>query len=149
MMDGTLMMFLIFILIVAAALGVLWYNKKYGKKINVGTVIILLFFSIALVYYLAIKNMATGEKERIIENISLETTVVEISLDPHKPYFKNMLLADGQVLPMPEPMNSILQVGDSIYKTKGQAFYTVVTVKTNVRTSFDVKVHERLLSKPQ
>lgn len=143
------MMFLIFILIVATALSVMWYNKKYGKKINVGYVIILLFISIATVFFVAIKNMASGEKERVIKNISLQTIVVEIYMDPHKQYFKNMILDDGQVLPMPEAMNGILQVGDSIYKIRGQSFYTIVNSKNNARTRFDVKVHERLLSKPQ
>ena len=148
-MTGTMLMVLIFVLIVSVAISVMWYNKKYNKKIDVGTVIIVLFISIGVVFYLLIKNMATGEKESIINNLSLNNTIVEIIIDSHKQYFKDMKLDDGQILPMNEAMNGVLQLGDSIYKTKGEKFYTVVNSKTKSRRKFDVKVHLREFSKPQ
>jgi len=148
-MSGTVLMVLIFVLIVSGAFFVIWYNKKYNKKIDVGTVIIVLFISIGVVFYLLIKNMATGEKESIIDNVSLNNTVVEIFTNSHSQYFKDMKLDDGQILPMNEVMNGVLQVGDSIYKTKGEKFYTVVNSKIKSRIKFDVKVHIWESSKPQ
>ena len=60
-----------------------------------------------------------------------------------------MILADGQHLPMPETMNSTLQIGDSIYKTKGEKFYTVINFKTKLKTQYAVATHVRVLGKPQ
>ena len=60
-----------------------------------------------------------------------------------------MTFADGQYLPMPEAMNNLLKVGDSIYKNKGEDFYTIVSAITKVTTKFSVKVHERVLGKAQ
>ena len=148
-MDGVLMMLFIFIFIVSVALGFTWYNKKYGRKINVGTVIILVFASIVAEFFFAIRNMSSTEKENIIKNISAKTTVVKILTDSHKPYFKDMQLQDGQILPIPEAMNATLQVGDSVYKTKGENFYTVVNAKTKSRKNVEVQVHHREMSKPQ
>jgi len=148
-MDGSMLMVLIFVFIVSVAISVTWYNKKYNKKINGGTVIIVLFIAFAAVFFLVIKNMSAGEKESIVNNISLKNTVVEIITDTHKQYFKDMRLDDGQILPMPETMNGVLQIGDSIYKKKGESFYTVVNSTTASRTNFDVIVHQRELGKPQ
>jgi hypothetical protein len=148
-MNGVWMMVLIFVVIVCVAIGFLWYNNKYNKKIDVGCVIIFVFGAAAVAFFLLIRNMSVGEKENIIKEVSLRNTVVEILTDTRKRYFKNMRLDDGRVLPMPEPMNTILQPGDSIYKNKGENFYTVVNSNSKLRTKFEVKVHERILSEPQ
>ena len=148
-MDGVTLMVLIFVFIVTVALGFTWYNKKYGRKINVGTVIILVFASVATVFFFAIRKMSSTEKENIIKNISAKTTVVKILTDSHKPYFKDMQLQDGQILPILEIMNAELQVGDSVYKTKGENFYSIVNAKTKSRKNVEVQVHHREMSKPQ
>ena len=148
-MNGALLMVLIFVLIVSIAVGLMWYNRKYHKKIDIGTAIIVLFVLIGVAFFVLIKNMATNEKQSIVTNVALKNTVAEIFTDTHKQYFKSMKLDDGQILPMPEAMNTVLQPGDSIYKNKGENFYTIVNSKTKARRNFDIKVHERVLSKPQ
>lgn len=148
-MNGFMIMVLIFLVLVSTAIGFMWYNKKYNKNINIGTVLIILFLLIGVAFFVLIKNMSADEKQGIVKNISLKNRVVEIITDTHKQYFKDMKLDDGQILPMPEAMNAVLQTGDSIYKNKGESFYTIINSKTKARKNFDVKVHERVLSKPQ
>ena len=148
-MNGAILMVLIFVFIVSIAVGLMWYNSKYNMKIDIGTAIIVLFVLIGVAFFVLIKNMATNEKQSIVTNVALKNTVVEIFTDTHKQYFKSMKLDDGQILPMPEAMNAVLQPGDSIYKNKGDNFYSVVNSKTKARRNFDIKVHERVLSKPQ
>ena len=148
-MDGTILMVLIFILIISIAVALMWYNKKYNKKINVGTVLIVLFLLIGGTFFALIKYMSAQEKGGIVKNVALKNIVVEIITNTHKKYFKDMRIDDGQILPMPESMNVVLQTGDRIYKNKGENFYTVVSSITKARKNFEVKVHERELSKPQ
>jgi len=148
-MSGTILMVLVFILIISIAVALIWYNKKYNKKISVGTVLIVLFLLIGGTFFALIKNMSAQEKGGIVKNVALKNIVVEIITDTHKQYFKDMRLDDGQILPMPESMNVVLQPGDSIYKNKGENFYTVVNSISKARKNFEVKVHERVLSKPQ
>jgi hypothetical protein len=90
-----------------------------------------------------------NEKDNIIKNVALSTTIKNITFDTHKPYFKDMHLADGKHLPMPEAMNNTLQIGDSIYKNKNEKFYTVVNASTKKRTVYEVKTHERILGNAQ
>lgn len=143
------MIFFIFLFIVFTAFFIFWYNVKYNKKINIATIIIILCLSIFAFIFLIIKNIGSNEKEILIQNIALKTIVTNINFDPHKPYFKDMTLADGQYLPMPEAMNKILQIGDSIYKNKGETFYTIVSATTKTITKVQVKIHERILGKAQ
>ena len=60
-----------------------------------------------------------------------------------------MTFADGQFLPMPEVMNNSLQIGDSIYKIKGEAFYTVINFSTKIIKRYPVGIHKRIIGKPQ
>ena len=78
-----------------------WYNDKYNKKINIGTAIIALSLTFFGAVFLVSKFGMNTEKENIIKNVALSTTVKNISFDTHKPYFKDMTLAEGQFLPMP------------------------------------------------
>jgi hypothetical protein len=142
-------MFFIFLLIVFTAFFVKWYNDKYNKKLNIGRIVIILCLTIFTGIYFVIRQQGTDEKATIIKNIELKTVVANITFDSHKPYFKDMTLADGQFLPMPEAMNNVLQVGDSIYKIKGGAFYTIVSAASKTTTKIEVKVHERVLGKAQ
>ncbi len=142
-------MFGSFIFICSTGIIIEKYYRKGKIKINGGQAIMyvsLLFFAGA---YFIIKNMANDERQNIIENITLQTTVTNITFDTHKPYFKNMTFANRQTLPMPETMNKELQIGDSIYKNKKENFYTVVNFKTKIRTKYEVKTHLREFSKPQ
>ena len=139
----------IFIFMVGIMFWTNWYTKKHKTKINAGQIVIAVFTVIFISLYFIFKNMGTSERDKIVKNISLKTTVEKITFDPHKPYFKDMSLADGQFLPMPEAMNNSLQVGDSIYKTKGENFYTVINFKTKTSTTYEVKIHERVLGKAQ
>ncbi len=142
-------MFFIFLLIVFTAFFVKWYNDKYNKKLNIGRIIIIVCLTIFTGIYFVIKRQGTDEKATIIKNVELKTVVTNITFDSHKPYFKDMTLADGQYLPMPEAMNNLLQVGDSIYKIKGGAFYTIVSAASKATTKIEVKVHERVLGEAQ
>lgn len=144
-----LIMLGVFIVIVAVAILVHKKNINGKTKIDGGKVIIGLFVVFLGCAYLFIKRISSNEREQIIKNVALKTTITKISFDPHKPYFKFMTLADGQYLPMPEAMNNTLQIADSIYKIKGEDFYSVVNSKTKVATKYVVKVHRRVLSKPQ
>ncbi len=139
----------VFLLIVFTAFFIKWSNDKYDKKMNIGIVIIGLGLSIFVVVFLILKFGGDKEKENIIQNAALKTIVTNITFDSHKPYFKDMTLADGQYLPMPETMNSKLQIGDSIYKNKGDEFYTVINFKTKLKTQYLVAAHTRILGKPQ
>ncbi len=138
-----------FLIIVFTAFFILCYNDTYNKKVNGASTILTICLMFFGVLYLVLKFGFAEEKENIINNIVLQTTVTNISWDTHKPYFKDMSLADGQYLPMPEAMNSILQVGDSIYKKKKEKFYTVVNAKTKQKSTYEVKVHNRERSEPQ
>lgn len=138
-----------FLLVVFSVFFIMWYNDKYGKKINVGTVMIVICLSAFGIIFLYLKEWGSNEKDDFIKNISLKTVVSNISFDTHKPYFKEMTLADGQYLPMPEAMNETLHIGDSIYKIKGEKFYTVVNAKTKLQTQYLVATHIRVLGKPQ
>lgn len=148
-MGGVTLMFLLFAFIVFSAIALMWYNKKYSKKIDVGKFIIGIFFLVAVAFFILIKYLSGSEKDAIIKNIALKNTVIEIITDTHKHYFKSMKMDNGRVLPMPEAMNTVLQIGDSIYKSKGEAFYTIVNPTIKTPKKFEVKVHERVLSKPQ
>jgi hypothetical protein len=148
-MDGGTLMLLIFIFLVATMLTARWYTTKYKTKINLAQIMLIVFGLVAGGFYLLIKNLSSNEKETIIQNVSLKNTVTAITFDPHKPYFKSMTLDDGQYLPMPEAMNAVLQVGDSIYKNSAESFYTVVNAKTKIRINYAVHVHERVLSKSE
>jgi hypothetical protein len=144
-----LAMFFVFLFIVFTAFFLQWYNDKYNKKVNIGGITIAICLTVFGVVFLYLKYGMTGEKENIIQNVALRTIVTNITFDTHKPYFKDMSLADGQHLPMPENMNSTLQIGDSIYKNKKENFYTVVNAITNQKTAYEVKIHERVFGKPQ
>ncbi len=139
----------VFLLIVFIAFFIKWYNDKYDKKINAGNVILVLSLSIFGIVFLFLKFGGSEEKDRIIKNVQLKTMVTNITFDTHKPYFKDMTFADGQYLPMPEAMNNTLQIGDSIYKIKGEPFYTVVNFKSKKITQYLVATHVRVLGKPQ
>lgn len=147
-MDGQNFMLLLFVFIVAIMLAAKWYTQKYKPKITFTQIMLITFALVGGGFYLMIKNMGADEKTNIIQNVSLKNTVTAITFDPHKPYFKSMTLDGGQHLPMPQGMNDVLQIGDSVYKNKGEAFYTVVSLKANMRTKYDVQVHERVASKP-
>lgn len=142
-------MFFIFLLIAFTAFFIKWYNDKYNKKLNIGSIVLVLCLIIFAAVYLVLKQQGVDEKAALIKNVQLKTVVTNISFDTHKPYFKNMKLADGQYLPMPEAMNKTLKVGDSIYKIKGEAYYTIVSAASKIITKIEVKVHERVLGKAQ
>jgi hypothetical protein len=142
-------MLFFFLLIVFIPFFLQWYNDKYHKKVNIGGIIIAICLTFFGIVFLYLKYGMTGEKENIIQNIALKTTVTNITFDTHKPYFKDMTFADGQYLPMPDGMNNTLQIGDSIYKNKKENFYTVVNTITNQKKAYEVKIHERIFGKPQ
>ena len=139
----------VFLLIVFTAFLIKWHNDKYNKKMNIATVVIVLSLAIFGCAYLVLRQQGTNEKAALVKNIQLKTVVTNITFDPHKPYFKDMILSDGKYLPMPEAMNKTLQIGDSIYKNKGEAFYTIVSATTKNITKVEVKIHERILGKAQ
>ena len=142
-------MLFFFLFTVFTAFFIKWYNDKYNKEINIGSVIIAISLTFFGAVFLVLRFGMNTEKENIIKNVALNTIVTNITFDTHKPYFKDMTFADGQYLPMPEGMNYTLQIGDSIYKIKGEGFYTVVNASTKKRTVYEVKTHERILSKAQ
>ena len=139
----------IFLLIVFTSFFLSWYNEKYKKQINISRIIIVFFLAIFFTAYFVLKNQSEDEKDLLIKNIELKTVATNITFDTHKPYFKDMTLADGQFLPMPETMNKTLQIGDSIYKNKGEKYYTVINFKTKLKTQYLVTTHIRVLAKPQ
>ena len=142
-------MFFIFLWFAFMAFFIKWYNDKYTKRLNIGSIVLLLCLLIFVAAYVVLKQQGADEKANLIKNVQLKTVVTNISFDAHKPYFKDMTLADGQYLPMPEAINETLKVGDSIYKIKGEAFYTIVSTASKVTTKIAVKAHERVLGKAQ
>jgi ASC-1-like (ASCH) protein len=142
-------MLFVFLFIVFTAFFIKWYNDKYNKKINIGSIIVAICLTLFAAVFLYLKYGITSEKENIIQNVTLKTTVTNITFDTHKHYFKDMVLSDGQYLPMPEAMNNALQIGDSIYKNKKENYYTVVNLSLKKRTVYEVKTHERILGKAQ
>ena len=142
-------MLFVFLLIIFTVFFIKWFNDKYNKKINIGNVIIALSLTFFGAVFLVLKFGMNTEKENIIKNVALSTTVKNITFDIHKPYFKDMTLADGQYLPMPEAMNNEVQIGDSIYKIKGDSFYSVLNFKTKIKKQYFVATHLRVLSKPK
>lgn len=144
-----LIMFGIFVTVFTIVLAIKWYNKNHTFQINPVRILLLLFALIFLGAWLFFKKIATSEKTAIIQNTSLKNKVVDIQWDKRKPYFKDMKLDNGKWLPMPEEMNDVLQVDDSIYKNEGADFYTVVNAKTKARRDFKVQIHERVMGKAQ
>ena len=144
-----LIMFGLFLFLAITMITVTWYNKKHQSKLDPVRILLILFAIIVAGFWFLIKKLNTSEKGNIIQNMSLRNTVVDITFEKRKPYFKDMKLDDGRWLPMPEEMNSILQIGDSIYKNKNENFYTIVNPNTKKRTNFEVKTHLRVLGKPQ
>ena len=142
-------MLFVFLLIVFTAFFIKWYNDKYKKTVNIGTVVIFLCISLFSMAFIFLWFGGSKEKNNIEQNVALKTLVINITFDTHKPYFKNMTLADGQYLPMPEAMNNELQIGDSIYKIKGDNFYSVVNFKTKIKMQYFVATHLRVLGKPK
>ena len=149
--DSTILASILFffLFILFTVFFIKWYNDKYNKKINIGTVIIALSLTFFGTVFLVLKFGMNTEKENIIKNVASSTSVKNISFDTHKSYFKDMILADGQHLPMPEAMNNEVQIGDSIYKIKGDNFYSVVNFKTKIKKQYFVATHLRILSKPK
>ena len=149
--DSTILASILFffLFILFTVFFIKWYNDKYNKKINIGTVIIAFSLTFFGAVFLVLKFGMNTEKENIIKNVALSTTVKNITFDTHKPYFKDMTLADGQYLPMPEAMNNEVQIGDSIYKIKGDNFYSVVSFKAKIKKQYFVATHLRVLSKPK
>ncbi|MEO7046989.1 MAG: hypothetical protein ABI091_16930 [Ferruginibacter sp.] len=152
-MSGDKMMMLImvglFLVIVAIMLLANWFTTKYKSTLNYFQIVFFSFVIICGGFWFFIHKMSSSEKNNITQTVYLKNKVVDIYNEKRKPYFKEMKFDDGRTLPMPEEMNNILQIGDSIYKNKGEGFYTIVNAVTNKRSNFDVKVHERVLSKPQ
>ena len=152
-MSGDKMMMLImlglFLFMVAIMIIANWYTKKYGSKISFFQIVMIFFGLVFVGFWLLIKKISTSEKDNIIQSVSLKSKVVDIYNQPRKAYFKEMKFDNGSSLPMPEEMNGIIKIGDSIYKNKGDDFYTVVDSTTKKRTNFKVKVHQRVLGKPQ
>ena len=149
--DSTILASILFffLFILFTVFFIKWYNDKYNKKINIGTVIIAFSLTFFGAVFLVLKFGMNTEKENIIKNVALSTTVKNISFDTHKPYFKDMTLAEGQYLPMPEAMNNEIQIGDSIYKIKGDNFYSVVSFKAKIKKQYFVATHLRVFSKPK
>ena len=147
--TASLMILFLFLIIVFTAFFIKWYNDKYKKTVNIGTVVIFLCLSLFSMAFIFLWFGGSKEKNNIEQNVALKTLVINITFDTHKPYFKNMTLADGQYLPMPEAMNNELQIGDSIYKIKGDNFYSVVSFKTKIKKQYFVATHLRVLSKPK
>lgn len=144
-----LIMFGAFAILLAIVIAIRWFNKNHTFQINPVRIILLLFALLILGAWLFFKNRTTSEKTAIIQNTSLKNKVVDIKWDKRKPYFKDMKLDNERWLPMPEEMNDVLQVDDSIYKNAGADFYTVVKAKTKSRRDFKVKIHERVMGKAQ
>jgi hypothetical protein len=142
------MIFFIFFIVVFIAFSIKWYNQKYKKNNNASLVILIPMLSIFGIVFLILKFGNDQEKDKIIQNIALKTTITDITFYRHKPYYKDMMLSDGKYLPMPESMNYKVQIGDSIYKIKGEKFYTIVNHLSKTRTIFEVKTHKRVLGKP-
>ncbi len=143
-MSGGLLVFGIFIFMAVVMLWANWYTKKHKTKLDAGQIIIAVFAVIMAALFFTIKNMGKREKALMIKDVALRSVVKAITGDAHKPYFKDMHLADGRYLPMPEAMNESLQIGDSIYKNAGDNFYTVINSKTKAATKYPVKIHERV-----
>ncbi len=146
-MSGTVLIFSIFGLLVFIVILANWYTKKHKSKLDPGQIIIAVFALLMVAAFIFIKNLSKTETRKIVDNVELQTIVSQITFDPHKPYFKKMILADGQYLPMPEEMNGRLQVGDSIYKKKKEVTYTVVSHLTKTISIYKVKANTRTLGK--
>ncbi len=116
----TLIMFGLFMTLFSLIVVIKWYNKKHSSKINSVWILLILFALILVGSWVLIKKSSTSQKSNIIQTVSLENKVVEINWENRKPYFKEMKMDDGRLLPMPEEMNSILNVNDSIYKNIGE-----------------------------
>ncbi|TDG36253.1 hypothetical protein EZJ43_09625 [Pedobacter changchengzhani] len=144
-----LIMFGLFFFMVAIMITANWYTKKYNTKISFFQIVMFFFALIFGGFWFFIKQISSSEKDNIVKMVALKNTVVGIYNEPRKAYFKEMKFDDGRALPMPEEMLGIVQIGDSIYKNKGDDFYTIVNSVTKKSNNFKVKVHERVLSKPQ
>ena len=147
-MSGSVLIFGIFAFMVLVMIFAVWFTKKYKSKLDGGQIIILVFLIIMVAVFFYIKNMSKVATKQIVDTVELKTTVTQITFDPHKPYFKSMTLADGQYIPMPEEMNGKLQIGDSIYKSRTENTYTVVSHLTKTISKYAVKSHSRTLGKP-
>jgi len=139
----------VFLFIVFTAFFIKWYNDKYNKKLNISSIVLVVCLVIFAAAYIILKQMGTDDKATLVKNVQLKTVVTNITFDPHKPYFKDMTLGDGQFLPMPETMNNSLQIGDSIFKEIGESIFTVVNSKTKIKNYYRAAIHTRVFGKPQ
>ena len=61
----------VFLLIVFTAFFLKWYNDKYHKKVNIGSVIIVLSLTIFGIAYLVLKAQGNDEKDNLVKTIQL------------------------------------------------------------------------------
>ena len=110
------MILFLFLIIVFTALFIKWYNNKYCKTVDIGSVVIVFCLSLFSIAFLFLWFGSSKEKNNIEQNVALKTLVTNITFDTHKPYFKDMTLAEGQFLPMPEAMNNEVQKATAFTK---------------------------------
>ena len=96
----SLMILFVFLIIVFTTFFIKWYNDKYNKTVDIGSVVIVFCLSLFSIAFLFLWFGSSKEKNNIEQNVALKTLVTNITFDTHKPYFKDMTLAEGQFLPM-------------------------------------------------
>ena len=107
---------------------------KHIPKILIGFFVIIAFFGIGIIIKLA--NM---DKEDFLTK-EIKSKVISIRQGyKGKPNYKIMELQDGQSFTIPKTMLDILQIGDSVYKTKGNDFYIFVDSKTKERKKVNMR----------
>jgi hypothetical protein len=98
---------------------------KYLPRIIIG-----LFVALALVGVGIIIQLANTDKEAFLPK-EIKSTVILIRQGyKGKPNYKIMELQSGQSFTVPESMLYVLEIGDSVYKNKGEDFYTFISSKT-------------------
>ena len=99
--TASLIILFLFLIIVFIALFIKWYNNKYHKTVDIGSVLIVFCLSLFSIAFIFLWFAGSKEKNNLKKNVVLKTLVTNITFDTHKPYFKDMTLAEGQFLPMP------------------------------------------------
>lgn len=94
---------------------------------------------VAFLLIIVLKEIAQDEEEYFITE-EIKSKVIAIREGyKSRPERRKMELESGQSFTIPKAMRDILQIGDSVYKTKGENFYIFVDSKTKERKKVNIR----------
>ena len=95
------------------------------KKIIIGG-----FIALVLVFAILIVKLVKDDKENWVMQKSTHSKIMDIyGGDSSRTKLQMMELSDGQKFKIPQNLMGKLSVGDSVFKEKGQGFYSLKSMQ--------------------